>query len=250
MNKTIKIYYLIILAIATIVIVSCDTYNSTEPQFDKIIETATKWKVNPLSNQKIHIISFKKFNEIGNILIEEHYYESGDIKSRSLYSYQNNRSEESITLFDENGIQVDEEFCNYTYDGDKIIEKQLLDESGNILKILQFDYNSEGRLVKTVEIDNVTGNTNFTEYNYNFNQNGNMIERIILSENGEVKTRDSLNYIGNLNTIEVINFNSSGFIHTVKTFIYDLNGKVTTEYESDSDGNIVRKYIYEYTYFD
>lgn len=241
-------YIVTVLALIALILSGCDSFDPTGPELEDNVETISKWNVDLEVGDKSNLVSFKKFDPAGNLMLHEEYHNSGRLASRAEFSYENNKSYEVITYFDESGVQLETENCSYTYSNDKIIEKALTDTIGNVLKVIKYDYNSDGRLIKSTETDLTTGSSTSFRYNYQFNQNGNLVERTSFTDEGDVRSRDSLNYSGNLNTVEVINFNSAGSINIVHTYIYDFRGLVQTETQTNPAGEIIKKFIFEYTF--
>lgn len=245
-----KLRYILLLITSTALLMSgCDSFDANGPEIKDNIESISKWNVNLSNSENSNLVSFKKFDISGKLLLHLEYHKSGLLASRAEYSYENNLSYEVITYFDEFGEKLETTNCNYTYLNDKIIEKKLTDTVGNVLKVIEYDYNHEGRLIKSTETDISTGSSTSTIYNYQFNQSGNLIERISMTAEGNISGRDSLNYVGNSNSVEVVNFNSSGSISIVYTYIYDFRGNILSESQSNSSGELLKKYVYEYTFY-
>lgn len=249
MKKNIK-HIIILSSFLALLLWGCDAIdNSVTPTEEVIIKSLSKWNVDVETSVKNNLVLYQEFTQDGRLLISEAYFETGILSSSSQFSYDDNTGEEVTVIYDESGEEVKKEFCEYKYEDKKVITKKLLDSDGKVLKTLTYDYNSEGRVIKTTEINAQTGSEVSTQFNYQFNNSGNLVERVIIDNDGTVRRRDSLNYRGDINSIEIINFDLHGAVDVVKTYIYNYNGNVTTEIESNSSGKILRKFRYEYTYY-
>jgi uncharacterized protein RhaS with RHS repeats len=112
-----------------------------------------------------------------------------------------------------------------------------------------YSYDDNGNLIQKTEY-NSSGNIDHDiEYKYSYNDDGRIIERIIKSDCGVGHSRDSLIYQQDLNRIEKISFDAAGEIEVIFTYIYNSSGQIKTELVSKPDGEIIRRFIFEYEYY-
>lgn len=236
--------------------IGCDPVNDgTAPIVDPVVKSSSKWLVGE-NNIKTVLYQYKEFNDEGKLIELCNFHLDGTIQAKSTYVWEHNVSSETKVIYDESGQLLETDKIKYTYDEESfssdspvLVSKELLNDKGEVTQTLKFNYDNQGRLVKTTETNYSTGSTNETQYNYQFNANGNLVEKVTKTAEGEVKDRDSLTYYGELNRIDVYNFAGEGELVTRKTYIYNNYGKIVEELEIDTLGIVIRKFIYEYTYF-
>lgn len=236
--------------------IGCDPVNDgTAPIVDPVVKSTSKWLVSE-NNIKTVLYQYKEFNDEGKLIELCNFHLDGTIQAKSTYVWDQNVSSETKVIYDETGQLVDTDLIKYTYDSESftsnspvLVTKELLNDDGEVTQTLEYDYDTKGRLIKTTETNFSTGSTNETQYNYQFNASGNLVEKVTKTAAGEVKDRDSLMYYGELNRIDVYNFAAEGELIARKTYIYNNYGNIVEELEIDSLGIVIRKFIYEYTYF-
>jgi hypothetical protein len=242
-----RLYILLILA-SVIFISACDSIeNSVTPDEIQNIKSISKWNADVNSSEKLNLIQYQEFDINGKLLRSELYHQNGVVSESSEFSYDGNKGTELTIKYDENGSKTGQQFCENTYENERLITKKMLNENGEVLKVVEYNYNQQGRVIKTIEKNHETGNQTSTQFNYQFNNNGNLVERVVIDNDGTVQ-RDSLNYLGDINSIEVINISDKGDVNLIRTFVYDDFGKIISEIESTTAGEIRKKIIYEYTY--
>jgi hypothetical protein len=215
-----------------------------------VLKSVTKWQVDVTTNQKKSVVMFQEFDRNGRLTFNEEYNDVGIIKNKSSYSYtDNNESKEILIEFDAVGNEKQQSVNEYKLDSKgRIIKKIAIDEAGDAFKEIVYTYDELGNIVKRSETDIKTNNTVVFDYNYTYSSGGNLVERTIISSNGNTFSRDSLVYSpGNLG-LDVINYNNEGVTY-IKSYKYNSAGRIITEFESTSNGTVIRKFIYEYSFF-
>jgi len=154
----------------------------------------------------------KKFDLNGNV-IEEIYYNAGNIDKKSSYKYDQN----------DNPI----EYVNYKGDESKVMFMQTItyDNSGNKIREERFN-GLDYEIIK-----------------YTYDPKNKLTEIVRSDVNGKVAHNRVFNYSGNVCHIYI--YNNGSEVGKI-TNTYDSNGNITETIEYDSGGNIKEKYIYVY----
>jgi hypothetical protein len=226
--------------------------NAVTPQNfenNRILNSECKWLVDVANKDKISKVHYKEYDKNGKILINEEYSESGNLLSRSSYTYNKINSVEEVVQFSDSGSVINSNKNEYTYDANgRVVKKISFETSGNVISVQTFNYDKNGNLIKKVEVNPQSGLTFQTDINYGYNNSGELVSRTTIFE-GNTQSRDSLVYNPFNHTLDIINFNNNGSINIVNTYRYNNQGRIVEEFTSDSAGNITKRYIYEYTYF-
>lgn len=231
--------------------IGCDSLDNPTGSVinESIIKTETKWSVNISNDIKENKIYSKEYDIKGNILTNTNYYESGEIDCKSVFTYEDDKksTEEKIN-YDKSGDMLNKTYTEYTYNFEGLILKSVkYNNSGEVENVFNYVYDSDGNLIKKINANAVQDTLISIEYSYKFNLNGNIVERIsnnLKSPDNIIK--DVLIYSSN-NKVEVFNYHG-GNLNTVTSYFYNKYGNIFKEIVADSDGNIINKYIYEYTY--
>ncbi|MBE2189161.1 MAG: hypothetical protein IAE98_06800, partial [Candidatus Kapabacteria bacterium] len=215
-----------------------------------VLKSITKWQVNVSTNQKKSVVMFQEFDRSGRLTFNEEYNEIGIIKYKSSYSYTgNNESKEIFIEFDAAGNEKQQSINEYKFDNKgRVVKKIALNGAGEACKETVYQYDELGNIIKRSETDVKTNNTVVFDYSYTYSSAGNLVERTIKSSNGNTFSRDSLVYSPGNSGLDIINYNDEGITY-IKSYKYNSAGRIITEFESTSDGILVRKFIYEYSYF-
>jgi hypothetical protein len=215
-----------------------------------VLKSITKWQVDVSTNQKTSVVMFQEFDRSGRLTFNEEYNEIGIIQFKSSYSYSgNNESKEILIEFDATGNEKQQSINEYKLDSKgRVVRKIALDIAGEAFKETVYQYDDLGNIVKRSETDFKTNNTVEFDYSYTYSSGGNLVERTIKSSNGNTFSRDSLVYSPGNSGLDVINYDREGVTY-IKSYKYNSAGRIITEFESTSDGTLVRKFIYEYSFF-
>jgi len=243
--KTIKQILTVIIFIA---LVSCGNENNpvgTSP--NAILKTEKKYLLDTKNDSKLSLISQKNYNKEAKLILTINY-SNGLVSTKSDYSYQGVESQEVKYSYGINGDELGKETNKFVYTTDgKLISFVSLDSSGSLLSKADYAYDIQGNIVKAIE---VTGNTT-TERNYTnvYNQAGNLSERIVYLSKDIISQRDSLVYFNGQPTFDKYTLSANGTVLNRIKYSFRLDGKLQFETEYDKSGAIIRKYGYEYIYY-
>lgn len=214
-----------------------------------VIKTISKWKVDTLNDSKIARVVFKEFDKTGFLVLQEDFTNEGKIVTKSTYTYDSEKSLEEKSSFTETGEVKDKSKTEYVYDRNRRVIKQInYDGNGVVNDIHTFDYDSNGNLIKKTQTYSNTGNVTNVNIDYQYNQTGELVERVTKNETGNL-SRDSISYQSELKKVTVFRFNSEGRLSTSTCYNYNELGSIISEMITDYFTDIRSKYIYEYTYF-
>lgn len=253
MLKSRKIFIYFGISILAIIIIGCEALdNPNSVNIDDVkIKTEIKWKVDKNTEEKINKVYYKEFDKYGNILLNLDYFSNGEVNCKSEYEYTNRfNGLETKTVFDNSGNVIDEFKTEYILNKNGNIDKEIkYSDNGNIDKVINYFYDDMGNLVRKTNSHPDEDSSKTIEYSYSYNDVGNVVERIVndLSFPNSV-TRDSVIYLPNNNNIQVINYEDN-ILNSVTSYIYNDLGQIKKEIITDKNGDIINKYIYEYTYY-
>lgn len=245
-----KFYYSILFLLAILLSSGCEMNNPMYQTPKMVIKSETKWRVDVVSESKIEKVWYKTFNTEGRITLKENYNESGDLLQRIRYVYRSSLTIENVTTY-ENGFPVADKVFSYLHDvNGNITERITTDANGDTSAVTKYKYDSHGNVIEELRFDGLGNFTGSIEYIYNYNGNGYVTGSLVNDNlsNG-FRTRDSIIYKPNENMVEQIKFGTTGQQEFVYTYIYDNQGFIIKEYHSTQKGEVIRKYIYEYTYY-
>lgn len=155
----------------------------------------------------------KKFDHNGNI-IEEVYYQSGNVDQKLSYKYDNN----------DNKI----EYVNYQGDETKVMFKQ------------NITYDNSGRKIREERYNG----TDYQIIKYNYENN--KLSEIIRSDiYGNTEHKRIFNYQGDICTIHIYDGKSNQVGKIINT--YDNHDNIIESIEYDAKGDIKEKYLYTFT---
>ncbi len=252
MNLFDKYRVLFILGVMAFLLYSCNPSGPLKSGQTKLkIQSQTKWLADNTTGSKIQKVSCKQFDKESNLISLEEFDEDGVIQTRSTFSYSDKSSLEKRLYFNDEGVVDSSISIEYIFgEAGRKQKKMVYNDNGTLISIEKFDYDAEGNLVKRVELDTTGSISDEVSYENNYNSEGNLVNRYVNpGANGTYQARDSLYYEKQDYTVKLINFNSSGNIETIKTFIYNRHGKVKIETESLPNGKIIKKYVFEYEYY-
>jgi hypothetical protein len=247
MYKKPAIYLLLLFVI--LLTAACTNNPVFEPQKHQI-NTVTKWLIDNSSENKIAKISFKEFDRKGNLILSENFNENGTILIRRTIIYKNNLKIENITEFKENTNSITSQYISRFDDKGNVAERVSINPEGDTTGIFKFSYDSKGNIIEELHYDNKGNLIERIAYAYNYNIEGFVIGRSIRdSFNNKFTSRDSIIYRPDEQQVERIVYNEAGKKQIIYTYVYDNAGNVRKEIHSDNTGKILKKYIYEYTYY-
>ncbi len=245
------IIYLFILMSISLLLQSCESLNGPNIDYPSAVKSESKWLIFSDNSATNQLVSYKEFGSGGNLTSFNEYYETGELLSRSAFTYSKNRSKEKKVSFGKDGSRLSTELSSYVFNSDnKISEKKICNDDESMCSMFSFVYDNKGNLVKKVESSTSDSSFKETEFQYNYADNGLVSERIVNpTDDGSYLTRDSIIYEQNNNRINRFTFNSDGMIDYIQTYEYDAFGKLTFEYVRDSEGEILKQYKFEYEYY-
>lgn len=243
MKKSITIFFILIF------FTSCDESNNpfTDSRQNIKVKTESQFSLNTTTNAIENKIYEKHYDESGNITSIIYYNKLSEKIAESKYLYKENQKTETYYEFDKNGDTLN--ILNKNYH---------LDNSGNIIKIEVFDngsletlsellYNEKGNISEERVVNN-EGKIEEKKYEYIYNSKGNLESISIKNDvSGEVIQKDSLIY--NRNKLDMISFDTQGKISQIQQYLYDENGFLIKELNLDSNGKIIKQYVYQYTFY-
>ena len=230
-------------------IASCTNNPVFEPQ-EHQVKSQTKWLVNAETESKITKISYKEYDRQGNLVFEEKYNDSGQLIFIKNLTLTGNIQVEEIIKFDDNGNKKVIRNINNMDDGGNVIESVSVSSSGDTTSISKYTYYDNGKIKEEFLYDKGGQLIKKIIYSYNYNVNGYVTGRVVNDNLDELLiSRDSIVYHLDLRQVERIVFNSTGEKEVVYSYYYDNAGNIIKEIHIDSSGNIIRKYIYEYVYY-
>ncbi|MCB2195347.1 MAG: hypothetical protein KQH79_05785 [Bacteroidetes bacterium] len=154
----------------------------------------------------------KTFDHNGNV-IEEIYYQSGNVDQKLSYKYDNNDN------------QV--EYVNYQGDESKVMFKQNITYDNSGRKIREERYNgTDYQIIK---------------YNYKNNKLSEIIRSDVF---GNIEHKRIFNYNGNICTVNIFDGKSNVAGKIINT--YDDNNNIIESIEYDAKGNVKEKYLYKF----
>ena len=246
-----KIKNILMIASMTLLALSCTNespFGSSD--YDVKVKSETKWELNATSGERLHKLYYKEFDKSDNLSVYIEFNE-GVLVSKSLYSYKEKSSTETITTYNEAGVVTSNVKNQYSFNSfGKISEKVKYDSSGKMLNREVYEYDLKGNIEKRLNY-NPSGVLVATSVYTNKYINGNLVERNINenSGNSSIVTRDSLMYNTDKNRIDIINYNSDGAMQNIITYIYNVYGKISFQTETTPAGVVTKKYEFVYEYF-
>lgn len=193
---------------------------------------------------------------------ETSYGANGQVQQTIVKEFNNQDQIVKLTINDEvttyeyeNNLCIkmtlpDGEF-KYFYDGEKLVQLDVVDPSGNLHKRTYYEYDENDNVIynKTVADDEIfesfidyndlnqmiaaksISSEGETNYEYQYDENGNLIEENIKDENGNL-TNHVYSYEQNLKVKEILNYNGEE-ISTTK-FVYDNKDRLIEMYRCES----------------
>ena len=246
MNKKYYILSFLILLLLS----ACNTNNPVfEPQELKI-KSETKWLIDNRTDAKIRTVSYKEYDPNNRLIKSEDFDDAGYLRKLVTLSYQQNLRLEHVTNY-MNGVETNTIHNSYVINSNgQITERISQNHNGDTIDITRYLYDFKGNITEEATYDkdgNLKGKKTFE---FEYNMNGFVIGRIVGDDlmHGFL-SKDTIIYKPEKNVVERFTYNSLGSLEVMITYYYDINGNVLREILTDRDGNIIRKYKYEYKYF-
>lgn len=237
------------IALALMAISCSELNNPVDMSSELTVATETKWMLDTETDEKLYKIHYNEYDKNGNIKKNINYFENGNINFKSVFEYQGqDTSIEEKTVFDEAGNIIDETRTDYIYNNNGNIEKSIkYNDDGEITNIFLYEYDAQGNLLKkSSSFKNDSLHLN-VEYSYRYNQNGNVVERVVNDLTSPVSNiRDSVTYTSD-NTVNIFKYEGNK-LKTITSYLYNDYGMIFKEIVSNSEGEIISKFLYEYTY--
>ena len=201
-------------------------------------------------NEKNQVVNYKEFendtdlsissifdyDENGNLISEEQtFVHAGSYKSFKKYEYSDNS--EIINITDDDG-EFEGKIITKFNDNKNITEKQVFNDYNEIEEHFTNEYNNENQLIKTINF--ATGNSNYNEHLYFYNENNQVTEEKIVNKKGKIqqhilRTYDDQNRQTSIKLADVQNKKSAEY-----TFEYSNEKTEISIYESK---NLIKKEI-------
>lgn len=214
------------------------------------IHTITKIQVDS-NNNFIRRCFYKEFNS-SNILVKFiEYNEDGKYVVHNYTQIAPNLTEEKLFYYHSNSM-LDSQLLNYNYYtvNNKIDKIVTLNVSGDTTKVQLFTYDSLGNVsivTERIPSSNIQVRTN---YFYTYNEKGEILKILIQNSSNPTNTRlEEFSYQPNNSAINRSIYNSFGELQEVITIVYNKLGLIISEIYTSHTGKFLRKYLYEYTFY-
>ena len=249
-NKLNFVRNILILTFTGILLYSCqEIVSPTDSGKIQILKSETKWNIDINSNLRTNKIYYKEYNKAGNLTINEEYTENGSLHIRSSYNHEVTGSTEEVLMYGDTGNVLSKNKNEYQYDHfGRVVKKTAYDGNGKVSSVYTFQYDSKGNVVTKIEQNSTSGSQVKTDFNYSYNKQGELVERITIQEGAE-QSRDSLVYFPDRHQLQIYNFGTGGRITNIVEINYNNAGRIIDETKYDITGKILKKYNYEYTFF-
>ena len=241
----------LLISLIALLLISCQEEGNTlnNSNISPKVKVESKYWVNKENSNDSYVIYRKEFDQSGNLVEYREFRQSGEVQTRSTFTYNQFESYEEKHTFDEDGEVSSVGSFVYIFETNgRLKEKHHIDQNGNIASKEVYDYDVNGNVTKKLYFNHSTGLSNSIDYTYKYSPDGRIVERIITEEGNESR-RDSIVSRKNDNRLEVFNYDINGNIILVKTYYYNQFGLISMEIEADSKGNIQRKFAYRYEFF-
>ena len=241
-----KIQYIVLIC-SVVLLIGCEGALGPDFHEEQAVKTESKWRVSTATGEKISIISYKEYNREGKI-ISEIDYNINDERTYSKFEYHNNRKVEHEYRINASGDTLAVLVHNYILDDGKVSQKTTETLDGKLINNEQFVYDMNGNITeKKFCADNENCN-NTIKYD-NVYSDGSLSVRYTFENDGSIAQKDSIVYSNN-NYFEKITSDSQGNIFYITGYDINSQGSVTSETIKNESGQIIEKFIYEFTYFD
>ncbi len=210
-----------------------------------------------------------KYDDKGNLILDESYDKDGNLMWKLLYEYDGNGNETLSETLDKDGNRIDKIVHTYdgegritlkeTYEGDMLAEKLGYEYTDNGYTELVYD--TDGKLaVKYVFVygkkDSETKLLTVTEHYTDgkctektvqkYNDNDKEILKETHLEDGTVVKNSVYDYDDKGNQILYQTFADGVETKTLSVYEYNAEGKKTLRKDLDKDGNLIKTVKYEY----
>ncbi len=211
------------------------------------IHTIIKIQVDS-DNNIIRRCFYKEFNSSGILIKFIEYNEGGKYAVHNYTQISPNLTEEKLYYYHSNSM-LDSQLLIYNYytANNKIERIITLNPLGDTTKIQLFTYDSLGNVSVVTEhipSSNIEVKTN---YFYTYNEKGKILK--ILIQNPTNARLEEFSYQPNESAINRSVYNSSGELQEVITIVYNKSGLIVSEIYASHTGSLLRKYLYEYTFY-
>ncbi len=229
--------------------------NLDSPLTDKnktlIIKSEIKWKISNNEETRLNKITHKEYLNNGKLSKITEFLQTGEIKNVAVFSYNNNTSYEEIKYYNGDSFLDSVNINIYFHNLSGKVERKIsLTKDGDTSFIIDYNYDQKGNLIRKVQTDLVKKSSIVTDIKYFYNNNGNIIGRLINPNlNGTYDSRDSIAYQSEGIKVELFNYNPDGNINIIYTYFYNKFGYIYKEFQSEKDGKIITKYEYDYSYW-
>ena len=220
------------------------------PQLQDVskVKTETKWRVSSVNDSKISKVSYRLFNENADVLSIINFNEDGSKKSSSEFEFKNSKKTE-IEVQYSNGDTIGIFIHDFELENGKVVRKTTLDNQGHIVNSEQFVYDLNGNVKERLLCESDENCENKIIYNNEY-IDGSLTIRYTYDDAGEISQKDSIVYSSDHSYFEKITTDKAGNVYYSTGYNIDNNGHITSEIIKNNKGQIIDKFIYEFTYFD
>lgn len=242
-----RLNYILLIAF-TLSFWGCENALGPQLQDTSIVKTETKWRVSSVDDTKLNMISVRTFNNKGDVLTIINYDNNGIKESTSEFEYKQGEKLEREFIF-ANGDTISSLQHLFFIQNGKVIKKTTLDGEGTILNFEKFVYDNNGNVTEKLFSSNDTVTDNRISYDNEY-LDGSLTIRYTFNNIGSITQKDSIVYSDDQSYFERITSDNSGNIFYSTGYNLNDNGYITSEVIKNEKGQIVDKFIYEFTYFD
>lgn len=238
-----------ILVIFLTVITSCIQNPFIDNGVPKI-HTIIKIQVDS-NNNIIRRCFYKEFNSSGVLIKFIEYNEDGKYVVHNYTQISPNLTEEKLFYYHSNSI-LDSHLLNYNYytANNKIDRIVTLNPSGDTTKIQLFTYDSLGNVSVVTELIPSSNIEIRTGYYYTYNEKGEILKILIQNLSNPMNARlEEFSYQPNKSAVSRSIYNSFGELQEVITIVHNKSGLIISEIYTSHTGGLLRKYLYEYTFY-
>jgi hypothetical protein len=215
-----------------------------------LIESVSKYKLNPENFHKQSLISQKYYDEAGNIVSHIEYDSEENVTSAVSYCYKGNSRNDTVFKYSSTGIKVIENITVTTFETDdlsKVSTSVVKTNEGDTTDIISFEYDNQGNISKKITEHLSTGETKVVDYASEYNSNGQLISRKSYSGSEELSSQ-TYNYSNDqTGSITVTNSNSQG-TKTIIQYTTGKSGLLQSEVHYNNNYDVLRAFSYEYTF--
>jgi hypothetical protein len=215
-----------------------------------LVESISKYKLNPENFQKQSLISQKYYDEEGNIVSHIEYDSEENLLSRVSYCYEGNSRNDTVFRYSKTGVEEIQHITITTFESNdfaRIATSVVKSNAGDTTDIISFEYDNRGNVSRKVTEHLNTGETKIVSYDSEYNSNGQLISRKSYSGSEELSNQ-TYNYSNDQSgSITVTNSNPQG-TKTIIQYTTGKSGLLQSEVHYSNTYDVIRAFSYEYTF--